>query len=290
MPDSTPSGEAPLSAEFIEIRVYNTGAANFADVSRFLSGIDGLYGRFVEKEYKSRYAKKEPFDKIKIPELTVADKHLYLCEVRPGSVIIKAMGELLPWFQTLWENRDAIVSFVGYFKGAVDHFKKGATSLPERADAKDVEYMKELMRPVVNQNWGINIGAITTGDNSPVTLYNLTPEEAQAAGRGIAGYLEMDKSPAAASYKKQLLRWVQARFDAKPVGDRAIIESIAPKAMKTIWEDPNDKALTMNMSVNDKPWQQLAYLVDVDVQTIEGKPKLYTITRVYIEETFDPED
>ena len=39
----------------------------------------------------------------------------------------------------------------------------------------------------------------------------------------------------------------------------------------------------------NKPWQKLAYIVDVSVQTIQGSPKLYTIINYYDEETFDPD-
>ncbi len=38
----------------------------------------------------------------------------------------------------------------------------------------------------------------------------------------------------------------------------------------------------------DRPWQALAYLVDVDVQTVRRLPKLYTILRHYPDDTIDP--
>ena len=39
-----------------------------------------------------------------------------------------------------------------------------------------------------------------------------------------------------------------------------------------------------------KSWHELAYIVDVSVQTIQGVPKVYTILNYYDDETFDPDD
>lgn len=38
-----------------------------------------------------------------------------------------------------------------------------------------------------------------------------------------------------------------------------------------------------------KPWNELAYLVDVRVQTVRDEPKVYTIINYFDDETFDPE-
>ena len=40
----------------------------------------------------------------------------------------------------------------------------------------------------------------------------------------------------------------------------------------------------------DKPWQELAYFVDADVETIQGQPKVYKIIRFYEDEIIDPDE
>lgn len=40
----------------------------------------------------------------------------------------------------------------------------------------------------------------------------------------------------------------------------------------------------------NKQWHELAYVVDLEVQTINGVPKLYKILRYYDEYTFDPDE
>lgn len=41
---------------------------------------------------------------------------------------------------------------------------------------------------------------------------------------------------------------------------------------------------------SSKPWHQLAYIVDVEVQTVNDVPKVYTVLRYYPEDTFDLDD
>ncbi len=48
--------------------------------------------------------------------------------------------------------------------------------------------------------------------------------------------------------------------------------------------------MTGGEGVFDRPWQELAYIVDVKVQRINGVPRLYTIMKVHEEETFDPDE
>lgn len=41
---------------------------------------------------------------------------------------------------------------------------------------------------------------------------------------------------------------------------------------------------------SDKPWQELAYIVDVEVLKLGDQPKPYKIIECYTEETFDPKE
>lgn len=39
----------------------------------------------------------------------------------------------------------------------------------------------------------------------------------------------------------------------------------------------------------NKPWHKLAYVVDVEVQTVMDEPKMYTVLRYHPDQTIDPE-
>ena len=76
-----------------------------------------------------------------------------------------------------------------------------------------------------------------------------------------------------------------------PTGDRAVIETIARTPIKVVFENNAvKKAMLAGDSRFAKPWHELAYLVDVKVQTVQGIPKVYTIINYHDEHTFDPNE
>ena len=86
--------------------------------------------------------------------------------------------------------------------------------------------------------------------------------------------------------------WYQTKFDSEShTGDKAIIEAISKKAVKVIFDNNAVKeAMLRGDERYSKPWHKLAYIVDVEVQTVNGTPKLYTVLKYYQEDTFDLDD
>jgi hypothetical protein len=79
--------------------------------------------------------------------------------------------------------------------------------------------------------------------------------------------------------EKVLLYWYQARNDPRSKsGDRAIIESISTSAVKVVFVNENIKAKILSSSEN--PFM-LAFVVDVAVETIQGRPALYRILEMH---------
>ncbi len=73
--------------------------------------------------------------------------------------------------------------------------------------------------------------------------------------------------------------WWQARNDiAGHAGDKAKIESIYDGPVKTTFQDDNIKAA---MLLDEPHPFKKAFVVDVVVETIEGKPMLYKVTRLH---------
>jgi len=70
--------------------------------------------------------------------------------------------------------------------------------------------------------------------------------------------------------------WNQTKFDDEShTGDRAVIESISKSPIKVIFENNAvKKAMLGGDSRFSKPWHELAYIVDVQVQTLHDVPKV----------------
>ena len=72
--------------------------------------------------------------------------------------------------------------------------------------------------------------------------------------------------------------WYYARNDPKSqAGNYAIIESISKGPVKTITKDN----LKPNMFLDSRKIFDLAYIVDVEVETIDDMPKLYKIVNLH---------
>lgn len=86
---------------------------------------------------------------------------------------------------------------------------------------------------------------------------------------------------------KVILYWNQAKFSkSTKSGNRAIAESISKEDKKIIFEN-NDIRYEMQ-SLNS--WQNLAYVVDLEIQTKENKIIAYKILNHYPEDTFNPDE
>ena len=76
-----------------------------------------------------------------------------------------------------------------------------------------------------------------------------------------------------------LLYWHQARNDARSTtGDKGIIESISDMPVKVICM--KDSLKTEMILDIQNPFKE-AYIVDVAVETINGKPAVYKIMAMY---------
>lgn len=103
--------------------------------------------------------------------------------------------------------------------------------------------------------------------------------EANAAQNAIQREQLRLREPSARAHEKVLMYWWQARNDITGhAGDKAKIESIYDCPVKTLFMDDSIKSAILL----DEPYPfKKAFIIDVVVETIEGKPMLYKITRFH---------
>ena len=96
---------------------------------------------------------------------------------------------------------------------------------------------------------------------------------------GLRREINLLDTPATGLHEKVLLYWYQARGDLKSrTGDRAIIESISSSSVKTICA--NEMIKSQMILNNENPFKE-AFVVDVIVETIKGKPALYKVVALH---------
>lgn len=80
--------------------------------------------------------------------------------------------------------------------------------------------------------------------------------------------------------------WDTARFNKlKPFNYKGICRNISPNPYNVIFDDDNIKNYMTRESHLDKPWQDLCYVVDIELMDGKSKP-VYKITKIYEDQTF----
>lgn len=223
----------------------------------------------VADEYKRLMARSEAV-------VDTRETRLYVKEIRPGSIVTDLVA-YAPYALPFVEHAKTIVSFGNYLSNVVNHFLGRNTPAPsmERANLQNVSL---IMEPVAKDHAAqMNCNMVINGDVMPVFVIDSV--QANAIQNGVRKRLDALKEPVAGIRNQVLLYWYQARKDLKSqTGDKAVIESIDPNPVKTIFANEDIKARMLFESQN--PFT-LAYIVDVAIETIDNRPVVYKVLYVH---------
>jgi hypothetical protein len=205
------------------------------------------------------------------------DIRLYIKEIKTGSIIADLQA-LAPLALPFVENATTIIGFTAHIKTGIDFLLGKSNEKPE-LEKQSYENLSVILAPVAKDN-GSQINFSPTVNGNVVLNLNVSSLEANAVQNACAREIAQLKEPETGFHDKVLLYWYQARNDTKSkTGDRAIVESISPANVKTIFATESIKA-KMILDDHENPFKS-GYVVDVAVETVNGRPKLYKITEFY---------
>lgn len=258
----------------IEIKIDNKAPVGLEDLTVSLLSFSHQFHRFVEAETNND---------------NPIGSQLYVKEVRKGSIIIELVAQAAPVIPLLWEG-----GTLAQWSSVVQQtcqWLLGKTSQPPREFSKqDLKQWKSFVEPVAKDNAAqININCSEGGTVIQQTIIN--SNDANAMQNRIERLMDEMDEPDDNVHRSKVMYWYQAKFDSKSeTGNQAIIESISKKSCKVIFENQAVKDHMFHAeSELGKPWHELAYVVDVEVQTVRGSPRLYKVLKYYPEHTFDPD-
>ena len=241
------------------------------DLSEFTSSLNAVGNLY------SSYMKRNGLTK----DATTAK--LYVSKIEEGSIDVilqdMIMGTMIPFL----ENANTMFEFASFIKQAVTYFSQGNGNKPELT-MQDCKDLREVMTITAGDKDGsMEIGAINSADKSRVFVgctFNFT--EGNSMQNQLTREIETMKviAPADDTYTRQLMKIYQMRSDmSSDVGNKAIIDSIAPKKkVGVVFETDELKERILNSDENPA---KKAYLVDVVVQTIDGKLAAYKVTALH---------
>lgn len=259
----------------LEIRFENDKPVSLDDMTTALFSVGQQYARFVEAATSAGHA---------------PSTDLYVKEVRTGSLVFDVVAHTMPIIPLVWEG-GSLSEWVTVAKETWDWFLNRRNTPPIDVSKQDLQQWNSIIEPVAKDNSSQLI--FNVSENGSVTNnFTISASEALEAQAAIRVHLKNAESPENHVHMRKVMTWYQTRFDRQSdTGDKVIIEAISKKATKVIFENQAMKAEILRGDGRfDKPWNELAYVVDVRVQTVKGIPRLYEVVNYYAEHTFDPEE
>ncbi|MBU2538801.1 MAG: hypothetical protein KKH22_10190 [Proteobacteria bacterium] len=242
------------------IKISNTKPVELIDLTNSLFGIGDEYKRFIIKT-DGAHAEEE----VK----------LFIKEIKTGSIVADIVA-MAPYALPIIQHGLTIISFADYLKKGINYFLGKEKKEPELERANYENY-SNILEPVAKDN-GSQLNLSTTVNGDVNVFVNINSVEANAVQNGIRKKLDSLNEPVYGRKNKVLMYWYQARKDTKSkAGDRAIIESISSMPVKAIMDELIKKEV---LSSAENPFK-MAYVVDVEVETIKNKPAVYKILELY---------
>lgn len=207
---------------------------------------------------------------------------LYVKEVKTGSieVILTAAASLLP----VIEYTNLFMDFGSYLIRIINYLL-GKSERPTDIDQKDCINIRDINEVIAN-NSGSNIN-IKFGDITNSALFlNINSQEANAIQNQVAKELEKLAEPDGKERKEVVLYWKQVKkgegVKKGTTGDKAIIEAISPHPLSVYFPE-NVSWIKKRMTEEKSNPLKTAYIVDVEILSVKGKPIAYKITNIHEE-------
>jgi hypothetical protein len=270
------SSTALLQLDFndkLQITINNTKPVILTDLTMALLGVGQQFERFIENEVTEQHR---------------TGSELFIKEVRSGSIIVELVAQAMPVVPLLWQG-GSIVEWVGHAKSVLEWLNGKLAQPPKDLTKQDLKQWNNILEPVAKDH-GSQLNFTVSNGGHVINQFFVNSEQANAAQNTIRREIGLLNEPDDHTQRKQVMTWYQTKFDEKSqTGNKAVIERISKSPVKVIFENGAVKrALMAGDQRFSKPWNELAYIVDVTVQTVQGIPKVYTVINYYDEDTFDP--
>lgn len=241
------------------VEIKNRHPVELVDYAQSMISIGGEYSRFISGGANA--AKPE-------------DVKLYVREVRVGSIITELVA-IAPIALQFAEHAQTILDYAQHLKAWIDWLTGRTDTRPAPIEKTTLQNLSSIVEPVAKDNGSqMNIGALNVSGNAVVTL-NLSSLDANALQNAVRRELEAMKEPVTGVHHQVVMYWAQARNQPEGTsGDKARIESIHRGDVKVIFS--NDQLKSKMLYEPAHPFAH-AYVVDVAVETVDGRPVLYRV-------------
>ena len=261
---------------YLEVVIKNTKPVVLTDLTLSLLAISQQFEEFVESA---------------LPPDAHVSSELLIKEVRNGSIVFELMAHAIPVAPLLW-NGGSILEWSKVAKDMMLFALGKAKNPPKELSKNDLKQWDNILEPVAKDSGSQMNLMVRDHANVVVNQVIINSADANAAQNNIRRLINEYDEPVDVTHKKRVMTWYQAKFDPESqTGNRVKIESISKKPMRVLFDNNSIReAMYAQGSEFGVPWHKLAYVVDVQIQTVNEQPKVALITNFYPKQTFNPEE
>lgn len=252
----------------IRVHIKHTQPVEVSDFVASLTSIENLFTSYMR-------------DKAECKEEVQAK--LYVEKIKEGSIDIWMIAPAIVGLIAFADNTNKLCDFIKHINDFVRHFTQGLNP-GKKYTVSELKCLKGVLAPTSNDRDGQLIIEAININNSKVIMNGVSIGfvDSNSVQNQIDKEIESRKSAESTDgiYRKVLMQIYQVRKTAESnVGNKAIIDHIFVGKRLPVWFETDDLKSTILYS--DYNPTRTGFVVDVEVMTIDGKPKVYKVVRLY---------
>lgn len=223
----------------------------------------------------------------KYPDVLDEQFKLYIRKIEEGSIITELVHMVSPFISGM-DNINIFIDFINHFKAKVSPFFKENGRNPE-LNVKDLNNFNNALR-LANQNSNnkLTMAAAEYSDGKRYFRqeFHFDGSQSLIGLKNIENQIQENEKKGQALHQKVLMTFYQTNknevLPEKRIGEKAIIESISPKALPVIFVSKlvGDKVKSETLEGDGNPYKK-GFIVDVNVATHKGIPACYSVVQLH---------
>ncbi|OTG79917.1 hypothetical protein B9T33_10365 [Acinetobacter sp. ANC 5054] len=208
------------------------------------------------------------------------DIKLFVNEIRSGSIITDLIA-YSPTMLAFAEHANTLLDFTKHIANTINLLKNNPTHeiiKEEKINTTSLNNMQGLVEPILtDRNGNISFEGVNFGDNCIVNV-TINSSDANDIYNKAQSVKDFRPTPDTNIKEQVLLVFTQTNSSTKNTNnDKGVIESISKNTIKIRFA--ND-SLKKEMFFKQHPYG-VAFIVDVEIQTINDKPFIYKVLKLH---------
>ncbi|SDW33923.1 hypothetical protein [Paracoccus sanguinis] len=262
----------------IEVIIRNSEPIELLDFTASLTGI--------AREHELRL-------KERSPRIEVDQTRLLIVDIRKGSIVLELLPILAPIISTA-EMTNTAVDFVSHMKRVFGQLRQPG-GRAEGATTAQLKNLNDTVQTVANDSNGELFIAARYQNGEVIQELVINKNEAAIISENATSQRKEIEATGSAKLSRVLMRLHQSSVDDLKVGrktsEKGIVERVDLKPRALIYaSDLAGQRIKDEILKDDGNPFQKGFVVDLDVETVGGKPRAYRILAVHEVIDLDEDD